>query len=403
MLYETFLPSYPHRIAYLGVSVLLGGILLSIGFLSFFGSSETPSLKDIVAVEERPAPSLSFSFRLNQPPFSFPMPRIAQELLFSFESSRPDEISLAPSVFVKIKKTSQSKQVFLPGRLYLECLDGEKLRFVDSPSLFWLELTMISPQKIEGKVFIETSLSEKIETENFIASSQEVSLQSGQDFSERSPFRVLSEGKWLGTDKFKEKYESGTLCQRIELGSSLIDLQEEDWLIWAKDRWIKGSLADGAQKPIARMKAVQGKSLILEGWDGTGFICLGLSHHSASSFKMKGEELLSSIRVRSCKQISCMLEKQWMILKCGDWILKTEGRWKILRKQEEKELYREGKLSGELFVFEKIESKLGQKVIQGQLFHVDRSQVLPIELTVPIHGVRKTRQDEALRKMCGSR
>lgn len=403
MLYEVFLPSYPRRIAYMGLAVLLGATGISIGFLNFFGSGEfVYSLGKAKAVDAQMAPSLFFPSELSQSSFSFPVPRIHQEFLFSFDSSRPDKISLKPSVFVKMKKSSQSKQVFLPAQVNLEFLEGEKLRFVDEPSLFWMELDLTPSNKIEGKVFIETPLSEKIETESFIASLQEAPLQSGQDFSERSPFRILSEGKWLGTDKFKEKYENGAPCQKIELGASLIDLQEGDWLIWLGDRWAKGTLADGAQKPIARIKAMQGKTLIFEGWESSQSICLGLNH-IASLFKMKGEELLSSIRVRSCKQISCMMEKQWMILKCGDWVLKTEGRWKVLKKQEEKELYKEGKLSGELFVFEKIESKPAQKSVQGQLFNIDRSQCLALDLIVPIHGTRRTRQEEALRKMCGPR
>lgn len=75
-----------------------------------------------------------------------------------------------------------------------------------------------------------------------------------------------------------------------------------------------------------------------------------------------------------------MLEKQCMVLKTGDWVFKTGGRWKILRKEQEREAYLNGKLFGELFVFEQIHAKQGQKMIQGRLFNSGRTQAVAIEM-----------------------
>jgi hypothetical protein len=69
-----------------------------------------------------------------------------------------------------------------------------------------------------------------------------------------------------------------------------------------------------------------------------------------------------------------------MILKVGDWALKTGGRWKVLRKEEEKNAFLTGKLFGELFAFDQIGQKQGQKVIQGRLFNPGRTQVVAVEL-----------------------
>ena len=77
-----------------------------------------------------------------------------------------------------------------------------------------------------------------------------------------------------------------------------------------------------------------------------------------------------------------MLEKQCLILRSGDWVFKGESRWKILRKKEEREAYLRGTWIGELFVFDRIEAKNGQKVVQGSLFNPGRSQVVPIEISV---------------------
>ena len=84
-----------------------------------------------------------------------------------------------------------------------------------------------------------------------------------------------------------------------------------------------------------------------------------------------------------------MMEKQCLILRASDWVLKTNGRWKVLRKKEEKEAYLGGKTLGELFLFEKIESKQGQKTVVGYLFNPEKSSMLPIELAPSKHPRQK--------------
>ena len=79
-----------------------------------------------------------------------------------------------------------------------------------------------------------------------------------------------------------------------------------------------------------------------------------------------------------------------MILKTGDWVIKKENRWKILKKKEDRDALLCGKLVGELFVFEKIDMRGGQKFVQGLLFNVGRTQAAPIEMAVT--GQKKNRE-----------
>ena len=401
MMMSKFLPFYPRKIAYLGAAALAGGAILGGGFLWFLRSSPPVSFMEEKKKEAEVLSSPIVSLGLNRTPPLISLPKISQELIFLSDAPRPDEISLDSSLFVKLKKTGQTKQVVLPARLNLEFGEGEKLVFSEKDSGFWIEIASSFPKKIEGKVCVENPFSQRIETEAFSASFQEPPIQGAQEFTEGSSFRALSEAKWWGPDKLREKYFDREVCQRIEIGGAsnaqMMSLREGEWLIWDRGEWMKGTLDKGAQKPIARIKGVQGKSLILEGWEGRQYVHLALSQQT-SSMKVKGEDLFNSIRVRSAQQMSCMLEKQWLILKAGDWILKTEGRWKVLKKQEERDLCREGKMSGEVFVFEKIESKAGQKYIQGQFFSSDRSQMLAIELAVPVHNLQKGKNEADARK-----
>jgi hypothetical protein len=90
-----------------------------------------------------------------------------------------------------------------------------------------------------------------------------------------------------------------------------------------------------------------------------------------------------------------MLEKHCMVLKAGDWVLKSANRWKILRKSQEREAYLNGKLAGELFVFDQIQSKQGQKMMHGRLFNSGRTQMIAIEMAA--QSTRKAGERSARR------
>jgi hypothetical protein len=94
-----------------------------------------------------------------------------------------------------------------------------------------------------------------------------------------------------------------------------------------------------------------------------------------------------------------MLEKQCMVLKTDDWVLKSNGRWRVLRKKEEREAYLKGKLVGEMLVFEQIHAKQGQKMIQARLFNGGRTQSVGFEMAA--QSPRKAGAKE-LRKGRGS-
>ena len=166
----------------------------------------------------------------------------------------------------------------------------------------------------------------------------------------------------------------------MELGSSTLECSFKDWLVFKEGKWNKViDLKDIEQLPIAHLKGATPLGLEIEGWEGSSHIRMKLAPVFSAPLKMKGEELFTQLRVRSEKQVSCMLDKQCLILRPNDWILKTQGRWKILRKTEEKNGFLEGKLLGEVFVLDRIETKGPTKNIAGHYFSATRSQMVPIE------------------------
>ncbi len=380
------------------VSILaaLGGEIVFLGFLSHrvpvVRSSSSPLRKELVDGNVLP----SFQFGLKQLPLSFALPRVESQMLFSFDSPRPDVERRSSELFLHFKQTGQAKKISLPCRIDLQFYEGDKLGFADKESLFWIDLMRIAEGKIQGVVSILNGQKERVETERFILSPTVGPLQLPQEFPENSPFRILGEARFLGHDVFAEKYEGGQTL-RIAIGAApnlqILDLKEKGWIVWKDHQWMNGTL-DEKTAFVARIESVDGKALILEGWANGTHVRFSLPATQMASFKMRGEEVFNLIRIRSEKQISCMMDKQCIILRCGDWVLKTGGRWKILRKKEEKEAYKLGKISGELFVFNRIESKQGQKCIEGLLVNAEKTQSVSVDLVANQRNVRKERRQK---------
>jgi hypothetical protein len=81
-----------------------------------------------------------------------------------------------------------------------------------------------------------------------------------------------------------------------------------------------------------------------------------------------------------------LLEKQALILRCGDWVCKEKGRWRILRREEDKQKVYSGKIVGELFVFEKIMMKQNKQFLQGTFFNKEKASSISVEVPILSNG-----------------
>lgn len=367
----TILHFHPEKIAWIGALLLAAGAILAFPFLWTMQSIESPLLREKrEKISEKPPYTFSLTLSQSQPGFS--IPDLQGKMTFSFDPPRPDGVAQSNRLLVRLKQSGESRRVALPCRIDLE-YQRDQLKFAKDPSLFWMELASLPNGQIEAAGWIASLDGTKLSAGQFQISGQDCPIQEAHEFSEGSPFRQLAEAKWWGRDLFKN---AGG--ERIET-SELLEIGEKDWLIWKEGKWQKSDAPD-KELPIAKIQSFTPKMLILEGWDSNEHTRIGLPLAASPPFKIKGEDFLSAIRVRSEKQISCTIEKQCVVLKTGDWVLKTGGKWKILRKKEERDAFLNGKLFGELFILEQISQKQGQKMIQGRLFNPGRTQVVSIEM-----------------------
>ena len=329
------------------------------------------------------APSVSISFPLGVGGCSLSLDEIKNQLSFSQNSPRPSAEIPALSLSIRLNQSRQSRRIAPPGRIDLRFSEKGELEFSDNPSPFWLEL--------EGE---KASLSYRDPQHQEIISSswevlpQETPIQYAEEFPAGSPFRLLGESKWWGRDHLVEKYGDHSSVERLEMGPfsqrEMVDLREGEWIAFIGGRWVKQSdIKSLESEPVARIKKVGSKGLELEGWDGITYVRLALSAPPLPPLKIKPEDLFSQIRVRSEKQISCTIDKQCFVLRPGDWVAKVENRWRILRKNEEKNAFLDGSMAGDLFILDRIDVKSPQKSISGNYFAAGKAQSVSIDYVVP--------------------
>lgn len=378
-----------------GVWVLTLGFILSGAVVGvFLFRSKEWTLEKEVKREIKENPSFcTIPLEMKGEEISIPLPNLLSEFSFYFAPSRPGGSFSRDLFFLRLKKGGAVRLVSLPERVYFRYAKG--LQFAEQAGPFWIAFSKQGDGFVSASVFLINSLGQEEERGSFMLRIEESPQRVAGEFPEGSPFRILGEGRWIGQDLFLKKYGAKESLFRLELGSlgkeEVFSLQPGDFLVWKENRWISTSFPETEEGPLAQFVISDDKMALFQGWVQDEYVRFSLLFTSPPSLKPKGEDFLSAVRVRSEKQISCMLDRQCFVLRLGDWVLKTENRWKVLRKTEEKEAYTQGKLAGELFVFDRIDVKGGQKVICGSLFNPIRSQFVSIEIAAHTQSLEAVR------------
>lgn len=337
--------------------------------------------------EEVASPQFSFSLIDSKAPFEFPIPKLDAELCFVESPIRPgSDQEKKKEISLFLKRSNEIKKTSLPGRVGL-CYEEGVLHFKEEDR-FVLDLS----EKTGGQVVLDfriDGLEEKIRS---IKSVQKTAICNAKELPEGTAFRLLSEAKWLGRNLVKEKVGGKTVFV-LSVGDQLLEICPQDFLGFSAGSWkvIEGGSSLDDYSQIARIEQAELRSFVMEGWDGKDHLRFSFPLHPSQPMHFRAEEMFSALRIRSEKQISCMLDKQCFILRVGDLVLKTAGKWKVLRSAEEKENYLLGKVKGELFLFEKIESRQGQKWMEGTLFNADKTEGVPIKIAALQSLVQKER------------
>lgn len=385
------------RISWSGSVVLLASSIPALLLLLLPIQDFEPMPLRTTAEKGRNSAEMKFSLSSE---FSGLMPGSPQEQIsFSKDPARPDRQGKGNQFMVRLKNSRQMKRVEMPVVLGLAFDSIGSLQFSNDDSAFWLDCKLLENQTLSAVVRVRSPEGEVKTQAEWIPVPMETPLQTAEEFPSDSPFRELLESRWLGPDLLVQKIHGETV-HRLEVGSPptarVLDCKVGDWLIFNGKTWEKcppptrhNENEIDQNPPLAHIQTSTPQFLELEGWNDMSHVRFRWNLASGPVFKIKTEEIFSQIRVRSEKQVSCMMDKQCFVLRPGDFVLKANGRWKALRKAEEKEAILTGELGGELFILEKIGTAGGGKNIVGSYFSPSRVQVVPIELTQRAKKSRK--------------
>lgn len=208
-----------------------------------------------------------------------------------------------------------------------------------------------------------------------------IQLKSAQFFS-----RDLLIQKYGGSEY--ASWQSKGILQLIHSSSSYACfVLPGDYLLYQKGEWKVVSFDELDENcPIAKIHEVSSQGVKLEIWDEKGFfpVTVEIGGTDASGFQAKQELIPARARLRGATQVSCSLGKRRLVLRQGDWLLKTGVGWKLLRQTEDIERYLYHRLKGELLIVDALEKEFGKMVVKGSLFDETRTQCS--SFSIPVEG-----------------
>jgi len=353
------------------------GELASFAGTPFSLQRSYPSFKGILAKKERV--------------FTASFPDLRNELEVLLSESRPDGLQKGVLTTVLLKRSRERRQLLNGEKLPLtyRSQEGRSLLSFGEPALLFISTNMLSVNKIEFKVELADSHQElvflqKDSLETFQLVPKKEAAVDVHELLPYPAFKTLAAAKCWGGDQYLAVYSPGeALAERLEMegpeGAYFCSVREPVLLFFEKGKWQPVNQTTATDHlPIARIRSRSAKMLELEGWDEKGkYFLFSLPLLSGPPLKIRMEEVLTQPRLRTWKQMSCFIEKERFFFKKGDRIIRSSGKWRVL--QEENDLP-PLLADTELFVFDGIHQKNGQKTLHGHLFNPMRTEYVQIEI-----------------------
>ena len=385
--------------------LLFGGLLLlflSGGWFLLRSEPVVPSPKQPIKIS-LPVPSFAqpvasydqtgFSLRYVEP--SIQLPDLRQEVVYYGLNERPDAQGKG-SLLIGLKGSPEGRSVNAGAALYLT---GRSFSPDNSPTELWISL------QPKGKGMVEVSVQMVDEAGSSITTPQSLARFTLQerDFSKMggiwsigvhradSSLLARQRARWVGKDLFLEthggeEYKAAQGKQKIDFGEGdatyACFVSEGDSLVWTGSRWEIQPLGSATMgKPLLIVQKLDQRSMHLMLWDSDGKARqpLTLLQQPApttgqSSFA-RGELDFKFLGVETWDRFIVEVHGQRMLLRPGDWLLRTATGWEQVMTVEQLDDYVQGRRMGDLFILDGLDQQEGPQQIQGHLFNSARTEM----------------------------
>jgi len=312
---------------------------------------------------------------------------IKEQLEIYTIESRFDFLDKKVKFEVKFKNSNKIKRVCEESKLYLTEKQADIFEFSDEKTSFSMQIKKIDKENL--KVILEADLlSLGIDNikenvfESFILPISDLSFT--DNIEDKYEFKMLKSSKWWGIDHFlniHNKEEINSQKERLEIDTDILFLEEKDILIFKDGKWKIAFLNENTLNyPIARIKNIDAKAIEIEAWDisGNNKYSFFIFSNSKTPFLTKSDQFITQIKKRTNTHISCMLDKQRLVLKEKDMLIKKDNRWKLLKR----DVILDDIKNEELFYFDKIEDRNSKRFLIGYLFNSMRTNYQKIEVPI---------------------
>jgi hypothetical protein len=314
---------------------------------------------------------------------------LSHQIEFKLQNSRPDALEAPANLKMTLKGGVEEKVIESGEKIYLAgSLDKGPFCFSEEPSSIWI----VPRLSHRGAVLVEVGIL-KPSGEMMLQFTSDPFINPSGDILTENYFHHLSQARWWGEDLLFQKYggkdfEASKSKQKIVFAGPdpyFLFVDVGDLLLWENNRWrVITSEEASPDLPIAQIKSIQNQELEIETWGQAGGTpeLIRLVQERIPPMPLRMEGLPSSLRLRSSTQVTCLFGKRRMILRQGDWLLKTNAGWHVLKNLKDFDDYINHKTKGDLFVFDSIEKDGDNLKLLGSLFNGSRTQVHPISLPI---------------------
>lgn len=322
---------------------------------------------------------------------------LEQKLVFLAQSVRPDLKKEEKALCIGVKGTDQ-KQVVLEGKPIF-------CQIQEHPSGGVENLSFTGPE--HGVAMIPHLLDSRsllLKGENmelFLAASPEVK-ESGA-----GAVAALQQARCWGQDRFFQMYGGSHFLflgqkQKLELIQNgqrdFLYIQPGDFLSLREGKWqVLTSLEEADRNALLAHILDDGDGVEIEAWDEEGFLLLKkkLDRTSSPPLNLSASQLFSELKLRTSNLVSCKVEKKRMMLREGDWLVRTKSGWHKLKTEAEIASFLQHGMAGDIFVVDAVDSG---GLLKGHFFDEMRTQAQPVCIPIAQKPVTNSKRRTPLLK-----